>query len=184
MISENPFLGPEWEPLGELLAKIMTRYQHDAWSISTYMRRYQFSPSDSPYIQASPGIDDELITVEISANLQVNPKLTDEEYDMIEFFGWAKPHEGEFAALCDDEYDPNPNFHRIFASDVPRIQIAEGILEVMAGVYKMTNEDLFAVQSKGKADWVDSLGIFGRLPSHEGNPDGVIFSQPGNKTFG
>ena len=175
MISSNPLLGPEWEPLGHVLARMVEDLRSGKrFSVQTYGRKYNLSPETSPYLQAIL-VEDNKIQMEVSANLQVRPQLTTLQYQELEFYGWHAPEEpDEFAS------EPaNPNFHRFFVPNQDALDIAEFILTTLVGVYQLTEDDYFGFDSRTLADRVDSFRKLGRLKYSDGNPDRVIFAMPG-----
>ena len=45
-ISDNPLLGPEWQPLGHVLMRLIEDLRNGAhFSVQTYGRKYNMSPS-------------------------------------------------------------------------------------------------------------------------------------------
>lgn len=175
MISDNPFLGPKWEPVGEVIVHLLNGLNAgNNFHIQTYIRKFQLSPETSPYVQGLLE-EDGSIHIEISGNLQVRPKLTDDDINSLVFYGWEKPDATE------DEYKEHhegiPNFYRLFEPNVPKIDIAEAILTALAGVYGMSDSDFLNFGTKGER--VAKLGLLGRLKASERNPFKDIFALPG-----
>lgn len=175
MISNNPFLGPKWEGVGEVIARLLNLLNSkNTLHIQTYMKKFQLSPETSPYVQGLLEEDGSL-HMEISGNLQVRPMLSEDEYDALEFYGWEKPE------VTDEEYQDHhqgiPNFYRLFEPNVAKIEIAESILTSLVGVFGMTETDFLNFGTQG--DKVVELGLLGRLKVSEENPFGDIFALPG-----
>ena len=176
-ISDNPLLGPEWQPLGHVLMRLIEDLRNGAhFSVQTYGRKYNMSPSTSPYLQAITDEDGQ-IQMEVSANLQVNPPLTAEQYNVLEFYGWAKPDSDP-----DEFHDAggNPNFARYFAPNTDALQISEFILTTLVGVYEIELDDYWGFSSREQSDRVEAMKKLGRLKQSSGNPDRVIFAMPGH----
>jgi hypothetical protein len=175
-ISDNPLLGPEWQPLGHVIMRLVEQLrQGGRFSVQTYGRKYNLSPSTSPYLQAIID-EDGKVQMEVSGNLQVHPHLTDEQYNVLEFYGWTKPESDP------DEYHDaggNPNFARYFDPNTDALLIAEFILTTLVGVYEITEDDYFGFDNATQANLVDSMNKLGRLKYSDGNPDRVIFAMPG-----
>jgi hypothetical protein len=149
--------------------------QGGLFSVQTYGRKYNLSPSTSPYLQAIIDHDGK-VQMEVSGNLQVDPPLTDEQYNVLEFYGWTKPESDP------DEYHDaggNPNFARHFDPNSDALLIAEFILTTLVGVYEITEDDYFGFDNATQANLVDSMNKLGRLKYSDGNPDRVIFAMPG-----
>lgn len=178
MIKDNPFLGPEWEPLGLVISSLLDDLKRGSnFHVQTYGKRYGLSPHTSPYVQAA--IFDRKIQLEVAGNLMVRPELTTDDFAALEFYGW-------FAPLADDELDvinlerePNPNFSRFYSMDTDSMEIAEFILSTLIGVYQITKEDMFGFPGHDRADRVAALRKLGRIKRADGNPDGEIFAMPG-----
>jgi hypothetical protein len=175
LISSNPFLGPKWEPVGEVIVHLLNELNsRNNFHIQTYIRRFNLSPETSPYAQGLLE-DDGSIHMEISGNLQVRPLLTEDEINALAFYGWEKPEVAE--EKYREHHDGIPNFYRLFEPNVPKIEIAESILTSLVGVYGMTEEDFLNFGTKGEK--VASLGLLGRLKVSDGNPFRDIFALPG-----
>lgn len=178
MISTNPLLGPQWEPIAHVLIRLLEDVRRGKlFSVQTYIRRCGLSPYDSPYLQAV--FDDESgVQMELSGNLQVNPPLTEDEYQQLEFYGWKRPE------VTPEEYQEgggsgNPNFVRFYAATDDPVDIAEFLLTSLVGVFGMTEQDFWGVNSRSEADRIDKLRKLGRLLHSDGNPDRLIFALPG-----
>ena len=175
MISTNPFLGPKWESVGEVIVHLLSQLNSvNTFHIQTYLKKFQLSPETSPYVQGLLEEDGSL-HMEISGNLQVRPMLSEDEYNALEFYGWEKPE------VTDEEYQEHhqgiPNFYRLFEPNVPKIEIAESILTSLVGVFGMTEEDFLNFGTEGEK--VAELRLLGGLKVSEENPFGDIFALPG-----
>ena len=178
MISLNPLLGPQWQPLGFVLMQLFEytkKNNRRNFSMNTYGHKYGLSPYSSPYAQACVDSFDRL-QVEVSANLQVRPELTEEQFQALEFYGWLRPHENPVDGADEDS---NPNFSRYFEANADPLDIAEFVLTSLVGVYGLTEDDFFGFSGKDMADRVANMKQMGRLKSDAGNPDGEIFALPG-----
>lgn len=175
MISQNPFLGPKWDSVGQVIELLLEDLNsRNTFHMQTYIKRFSLSPETSPYVQGLLE-EDGSIHMEISGNLQVKPALTEAEIEAFVFYGWERPEVGE------DEYREShegiPNFYRLFEPDVPKIDIAEAILTALAGIYGMSERDFLNFGTKGQK--VAELGVLGRLKVSESNPFRDIFALPG-----
>lgn len=175
MISNNLFLGPKWEPVGEVIVHLLNKLNSkNTFHMQTYIKKFRLSPETSPYVQGLLEEDGSL-HMEISGNLQVRPLLTEDQYNALEFYGWEKPE------VTDEEYKHHhqgiPNFYRLFEPNIPKIEIAESILTSLVGVYGMTEEDFLNFGTQGNK--VAELGLLGRLKVSDSNPFRDIFALPG-----
>ena len=174
MISNNPLLGWQWEPLGQVVTLLIEDLRHGTdFGIQTFARRYGLNPNTSPYLQAIMH-EDGVIQLEVSGNLQVNPPLTDEEYATLEFYGWSLPEVDPEAFA---EHHGNPNFVRYFDTKADPLAIAEFILTTLIGIFKVHEDDYFGFNHS--AERVASLQKLGRLKASERNPGAEIFAMPG-----
>lgn len=175
MISSNPLLGPQWEPIGHVLVRLLEDVRRGRmFSVQTYVRRFSLSPYDSPYLQAIK--EGGRVQMELSGNLQLNPNLSDEEYQQLAFYGWTLPE------VTVEEYqaggsEGNPNFVRFYEPTDDPVDIAEFLLTSLVGVCGMVEDDFWGFE--GSADRVESFRKLGRLKWSDGNPDRVIFAMPG-----
>lgn len=175
MISDNPFLGPKWEPVGEVIVHLLSDLNAgNNFHMQTYIRKSQLSPETSPYVQGLLE-EDGSIHMEISGNLQVRPKLTDDEINSLVFYGWEKPDATE--EEYKEHHEGIPNFYRLFEPNVPMIDIAEAILTALAGVYELSDSDFLNFGTKSER--VAKLGLLGRLKGSDRNPFKEIFALPG-----
>ena len=175
MISQNPFLGPKWDSVGQVMELLLDGLNsRNTFHMQTYIKRFALSPETSPYVQGLLE-EDGSIHMEISGNLQVEPPLSEDEVEALAFYGWEKPDAAE------EEYRAShkgiPNFYRLFEPEVPKIEIAEAILTSLVGVYGMSEQDFLNFGTKGQK--VAALGLLGRLKVSEGNPFRDIFALPG-----
>lgn len=176
MISTNPLLGPQWEPLAKALALVIGKTASGVtFHFQPYLRRYDMSPHKSPYLQAI--VDDNFFQLEIAGNLVVDPPLTDEEYKIMHFYGWSLPD------ASPDEYGSgasgNPNFVRYYNLETPIDEVVEFILTTLAGVFGAAEDDFWGFDNANCADEVAALNLLGRLKKTDGNPFGTIFALPG-----
>ena len=175
-VIDNPLLGPDWEPLALVLSRLLEDVAAgDTLIMNTYGHRYQCDPHRSPFVQAC-SFNEGGIQLEIAANLMVEPKLTAEEYSIMEFYGWECPE------VNPEEYSSeggNPNFVRYYEPGFDTAQAAEFIITSLVGVYQFTVEDFFGFENRTLADFVASLNKLDRLAGGNTNPDRVIFAMPG-----
>jgi len=174
-ISDNPILGPEWEPLGQVLSRLLEDVAAgEMLIISTYGRRYNFDPHSSPFVQAcANGAGG--TQLEIAGNLMVQPQLSSEDYATMEFYGWTLPE------VSPENYATeggNPNFVRYYNPGFSTLEAAEFIVTTLVGVYRFTIEDLFGFDNPDVANFVASLNKLDRLAGGNTNPDRVIFAMP------
>jgi hypothetical protein len=164
MTFSNPFLGPAFVPLAEIIQHIIEEL--DDWehfSIQTYIKSYGHDPYRSPYVQGLYEEDGSL-HVELSGNLQVSPPLTEKEYEVLEFLGWTRPE------VTEEEYEEGtargiPNFVRIYDEETPRNEIVEFILESLVLVFGLTIHDFWNFDRHTAT--VANLGKLQRLPRSE-----------------
>ncbi len=179
MISSNPLLGPQWEPVGHVLVRLLEDIRRGKmFSVQTYMKRFSLSPYDSPFIQAIQEEEFGRVQIELSANLQLNPPLSADEYRLLAFYGWTRPETGDYTYGFDDP-EGNPNFVRFYDWGDDAVDIAEFLLTSLVGVCGMVEDDFWGFADADDADRVDALRKLGRLKVSEGNPDRVIFAMPG-----
>jgi len=176
LVTNNPFLGPQWEELAIALESSLARaYVGHTFDIQTYAERFGLSPDTSPYIQAK--VFDDILQVEISANLMVRPQLSLEQYKTLQFYGWELPE------VNPDEYQKNasgnPNMVRYFDLETAPKQIVEAILTALVGVYGIVESDFWGFSDSAEADRVGEMKILGRLKKTSTNPFGVVFALPG-----
>ena len=179
-VSDNPLLGPQWEPIGHVLMRLLedVRAGH-LFNVQTYVKRFSLSPYSSPYVQAD--VDDEgNVQLELSGNLQMNPPLSEDEYLQLEFYGWTRP-EVTAEEFREEDADGNPNFVRFYALSDDPLEIAEFILTSLVGVFDMTEDDFWGFSNKHTSDRVDAFKKLHRLAQSDGNPAREIFALPGRR---
>lgn len=185
MISSNPLLGPQWEPLGAVLWRLFDNVKAGKmFCMQTYVKDYGLNPKRSPFVQSVSSFEGKTLIVELSGNLQLDPGLTQEQIQVLEFYGWTKPYDPESNEIHTydeaDEFDleQNPNFHRIFDATHDSLEIAEFVIESLVGVFNFTIDD-FVGFAAANANLVASYKKLGRLAVSEGNPHAEIFAMPG-----
>lgn len=176
MVADNPFLGPQWEPIAKVIARLLERAKgRHTFQIQTYGKRYGASPYTSPFVQGRWDVG--IFEVELASNLALVPELTEHEQEVLGFYGWESPE------VTPEEYrkDPsrNPNYVRYFTPEHSNEEIAEHILTTLVTVHQITEDDFWGVSTKATADLIDELHLLGRLKHSDGNPDRVIFALPG-----
>jgi len=176
MVTNNPFLGPQWEDLAVVLETSLAQtYVGNTFSVQTYAKKFGLSPRTSPYVQAM--IINDLLQVEISANLMVQPPLTNEQYLAMEFYGWDLPE------CSPDDYvsDPggNPNMVRYFDLDTSLRQIVESVLTALVSIYGIEEADFWGFSDRTETERVADMQLLGRLKKSNTNPFGSIFALPG-----
>lgn len=177
MVEDNPFLGPQWDDLAVVLeTSLIHTYIGQMFQVQTYGKQFGLSASTSPFVQAL--VVDDTLQVEIAANLMVRPKLTNLQYQELEFYGWELPETDP------DDYsdDPsgNPNMVRYFRLSTPACEIVEAILTALVGVYGIVETDFWAFPNRNEADRVGEMRMLGRLKQTQTNPHKVIFALPGH----
>ena len=176
MIENNPFLGPQWKPLGDAIELLIADLKkRGRFSIQTYAAKYGESEETSPYLQAL--VDDGMIQMEVSANLQVRPKLSRRKYQRMKFYGWLLPDSKEDKAR--DPSSHNPNFCRYYALDTPNEEIAEFLLLTLVSISGITEDDMWSLGSDSQNSSIYNKGLMS-LVKLEDRPDyGLIFVLPG-----
>jgi hypothetical protein len=178
MIATNPLLGPQWEPIGHVLIRLLEDVKRgQMFSVQTYIRRFSLSPYTSPFLQAIK-VEGGKVQMELSGNLQLEPKLSEAEYAELEFYGWSRPEVTE-AEYREQGGGTNPNFVRFYEPNDDPVDIAEFLLVTLVGVFDMVEVDFWGFSTRAKADYVEGLKKLSRLKWSEGNPDRVIFALPG-----
>jgi hypothetical protein len=178
MIATNPLLGPQWEPIGHVLIRLLEDVKRGRmFSVQTYIRRFSLSPYTSPFLQAIK-VDGGRVQMELSGNLQLEPKLSEAEYVELEFYGWTRPEVTE-AEYRESGGGSNPNFVRFYEPTDDPVDIAEFLLVTLVGVFDMVEDDFWGFSTKAKADYVEGLKKLSRLKWSEGNPNREIFALPG-----
>jgi hypothetical protein len=147
------------------------------FSVQTYIRRFSLSPYTSPFLQAIK-VYGGRVQMELSGNLQLEPKLSEAEYVELEFYGWMRPEVTE-AEYRESGGGSNPNFVRFYEPTDDPVDIAEFLLVTLVGVFDMVEDDFWGFATKEKADYVEGLKKLSRLKYSEGNPDREIFALPG-----
>lgn len=176
MIETNPFLGPQWKPLVkamELLVEDLKRTKK--FSIQTYAAKYGESEETSPYLQAL--VEDGLIQMEISANLQVRPKLSKSKYQKMAFYGWLLPKSKEEKSRNFPSH--NPNFCRFYALDTPNEEIVEFLLYTLVSIFRITENDMWSLGSGSQNSHILNQGLMNLVRLDSRPDDGLILVLPG-----
>ena len=177
MISTNPLLGPQWEPLAKAIALAIGQCRSGStFHLQPYLRRYDLSPDRSPYLQGMAQGD--FFELELAGNLVVNPPLSEEEYQILKFYGWHLP-ESTPEQYRDGSQD-TPNFSRTYSLDFDADEVAEFILTTLCGVFGADEEDFWGFDGFRAADEISKFNLLGRLKYTDGNPHQTIFALPGH----
>jgi hypothetical protein len=168
----NPNLGPLWVPMAEAfeLCSSGLTYRSATWVVNTLMRANNFSPDNTPYLQAILEYDGS-IHVEISGRLAIR-NLSDENLELLQFIGWKVPE------LTQDDPEGNeglPNPYRLFEVGWGALQVAAFVLETLVTVFEFQEGDFFDFSLRNRAEEIAKLGTLERVKIHDGNPDGTIF---------
>jgi len=169
-ILDNPFLGPEWLPLVDVIEHLTMELRMGRfWVLTTYGARYKFDPNVSPYVQAMHEADGSL-HVEISGRNTTQSPLTAKQYDELELLGWTPPTAGETGEAIDDF--PIPNSFRVFEPGWNARAVAEFFLESLTMIFDITADDFFSF-GVNHQDEIDGMGVLERVR------EGEIFALPG-----
>lgn len=168
----NPNLGPAWVPIAEAfeLCSSSLTYRSATWVVNTLMRSNNFSPDNSPYLQAILESDGS-IHVEVSGRLAIK-NLSDENLALLQFIGWSVPEFNEDDP-AGEEGLPNP--YRLFEVGWGALQVAAFVLETLVTVFEFQEGDFFDFSSASRSEAIAKLGTLERVTIHDGNPDGTIF---------
>ena len=177
MVTNNPFLGPQWDDLAVVLeTSLIQTYIGGMFQVQTYAKQFGLSPSTSPFVQAL--VFDDTLQVELAANLMVRPQLTNLQLQELEFYGWQLPE------INPDDYSDNPsgnpNIVRYFSLDTQASEIVDAILTALVGVYGIVERDFWSFPNRNEADRVGEMRMLGRLKQTSANPHKVIFALPGH----
>ena len=176
MIETNPFLGPQWKPLATAMDILITDLKKTGrFDMQTYAAKYGVSAETSPYLQAC--IEDGLIQMEISANLQVRPKLSKKQYKKMEFYGWLRPDRKKDEA--DDLVAYNPNFCRYYSRDTPNVEIVEFLLLSLVSIYGITENDMWSLGSESQNSKIYNKGLMNLVKLEDRPDNGLILILPG-----
>ena len=168
----NPNLGPLWGPMAEAfeLCSSGLTYRSATWVVNTLMRSNNFSPDNTPYLQAILESDGS-IHVEVSGRLAIK-NLSDENLKLLQFIGWTVP---EFIEDDPEGQDGLPNPYRLFELGWGALQVAAFVLETLVTVFEFQEGDFFDFTSHNRAEEIAKLGTLERVKIHAGNPHGTIF---------
>ena len=160
-ISENPFLGPDFEDLVTVLAALLDSAKGQEFCImQTYGHKYSLNPNASPYMQAMWNKDS--LYVELAGNIICNPPLNEKQIKELEFMGWTPPGDGI------------PNFVRTY--DQPNAYlVADFVLTSLASIYGIQSDDFFSFGSPQATAFIDQMRLLDRLSSNPRNASGTIF---------
>ena len=145
------------------------------FTIQTRMAQFSGHPHSSPYFTISL-TPNENFEAEISGNAQLTPKLSDEEYNLMELLGWEKPKKGK-----DEDYGDFPNFLREFPAETDPLDVVEAVLVALLMVYQMRETDIFEVGNEFDADEAENLKWLERLEPEEGFSRRTLFRLPTDK---
>lgn len=179
MIETNPFLGPQWKTLATAIEILLEDLKKSGrFSIQTYAAKYGVSEETSPYLQAL--VEDGLIQMEVSANLQVRPKLSKRKHQKMAFYGWLLPDSKKDKTL--DFAERNPNFCRYFSVDTPNDEIAEFILLTLVSIYGITEDDMWSLGSESQNSKIYNKGLMDLVKLEDRPDNGLIFGLPGYRS--
>jgi hypothetical protein len=168
----NPNLGPLWVPMAEAfeLCSLGLTHRSATWAVNTLMRSNNFSPDNTPYLQAILEYDGS-IHVEVSGRLAIK-NLSDENLALLQFIGWNVPN------LIEDDPEGSeglPNPYRLFEVGWGALQVAAFVLETLVTVFEFQEGDFFDFSSAARSEAIAELGTLERVKIHDGNPHGTIF---------
>jgi hypothetical protein len=170
---ENAFITEEWLPLSQGISYLISfTVLNDYFTVQTYAHRFDSHPRTSPYFTVCV-LNDGQIEAEISGNVQLAPKLTEEEYNLMELLGWEKPKSGK-----DESYGDYPNFRKAYPKETPVETVAEDILTALVLAYQFKPTDMIGLGSVTLAERLDSLKKLDRLETEPWNKDRKLFRIP------
>lgn len=169
-IKTNPFLGPRWLPLAEVMSTITQPLRPGKfWSVSTYTPEHQFDPHRSPFVQAMLEADGAL-HVEIGGTLTAD--LRPHREQILTLLGWV-----DTSTVSDDPDDLRklPLPYRTFEPGWNSVVVAESVLSALTGGYGVDDRTAFNVgdtmteliRGIDGLDFVDGGPIFFLEPSSE-----------------
>lgn len=165
----NPFLGPEWMPLVDVIEHVtLSLAVEKFWVLQTYGRHYAFDPHSSPYVQAML-IPDGSLHVEMCGRNTTASSLSEKQYSELEFLGWTSPVQD--APDLPVDAIPIPNSHRVFEPGWNARAVAEFFLTTLAMVFDITAEDFFNF-GEPRQEQIHALALLERVD------DGPIFCLP------
>jgi len=173
-IEQNPFLGPEWLPVVQVVRMLLGSPDKENFLLTTYGRKYNLSPDTSPYIQTRWDLDGHL-QLEAAGNLICDPPLTEEQFKEMEFIGWTRPDLTPEQYASGNHAGENPNFVRYFSQDADLDEVADFFLTTLTAIYGIEETDYFNFGEFDIPEQVDALGGLLRLKAHDGNPTGAVF---------
>jgi len=139
------------------------------------MERFDSHPHSSPYFTMSL-TPEETFEAEIAGNLQLTPKLSAEEYNLMELLGWEKPKAGK-----DEDYGDFPNFLKVFPPETDPLDVVESILVALVMVYQLKDTDIVELRSEYVSDEAEKLKWLERLEPDPGYPGQRLFKLPTNE---
>ena len=144
----------------------------DYFTVQTYAERFDSNGRTSPYFTVCVQPDGQ-IEAEISGNDQVTPKLTEEEYNLMELLGWRKPSSGK-----DEDYGDFPNFWKEYPHETDGHVVAEDILTALIVVFQLKTTDNVGVGTRKLAEDLEEMNHLVRLPPEAWNAERKIFKIP------
>jgi hypothetical protein len=163
-------LAPAWNPMLDALIKLIDLVEwHGSVDIQTQMARFDNHPLTSPLVTLIHEPDASL-SVEISGNSELLPKLTEVEYETMVLLGWQKPRAGK-----DEDYGDYPYFTKNFEANTEPLEIADAVLYAIVFVYGMKQTDLINMDDIAIADWLDDWEILHRLEIEPSNDERLLF---------
>ena len=179
MISDNPLLGPDWEPLGHVIVKLLEDFaKGDTFCLRTCLLYYGNNSVTSPQFDVAfdePG----KFVLELTGNLYLRPQISEQMVETLEFYGWTKPDIDPEDWNESEEPAGRPDFSRSYITKTEPSEIAEFIVTTLVGVFGMQLTDFIAFADKASATKVDAMKKLGRLKRYENNTEALIFAMPG-----
>jgi len=171
-IDAHPFLGPEWQPLVEVVS-YQTKRLHvgEFWTIDTLGARYGYDAYRSPFVQAILEADGSL-HVEVGGRESISPTIKADQDGQLALLGWATPSD---AVLDDDEHRQLPLASRLFEPGWNAKAVAEVFLEALTLVFRITSDDFFTF-GEANIDAVADLALLEQID------DGPIFALARSRT--
>lgn len=167
------FISEDWLPLAQSISLLIsTTDVNDHFTVQTYAQRFDSHPRTSPYFTVCVQSDGQL-DAEIVGNVQLSPKLTEEEYNLMELLGWEKPKSGK-----DEDYGDYPNFRKVYPLETTPEVVAGDILTALVLAYQFETTDLIGLGSAKLAERVASLKKLDRLETEPWNNERKLFRIP------
>ena len=145
--------------------------------VATHLERFDSHPLTSPEIVFNLEPDNS-ISIELSGNAELIPKLSQTEYGMMVLLGWTKPMPGK-----DEDYGEYQFFTRNYPEGTPKHELTLDLMTALVKVYGMKRTDSIGVEFQEEADLLIEHGkLFCTDYDENGNEQGVFrLYEPGER---